>query len=51
MVDQLGVVTLIDFDRAERIHGECNNCADLEVISLLETSTELPVPDLFPYQL
>ncbi|KAJ7789286.1 hypothetical protein B0H14DRAFT_3891954 [Mycena olivaceomarginata] len=39
MVDNSGVVTLIDFDRAEEVYGECRGCPDLEAIALLETST------------
>ncbi|KAJ7885925.1 hypothetical protein B0H14DRAFT_2338516, partial [Mycena olivaceomarginata] len=51
MVDNSGVVTLIDFDRAEEVNGECNDCPDLEVISLLETSTSEadPEPEIIPY--
>jgi hypothetical protein len=51
MVDNSGVVTLIDFDRARRVHGECKNCPDLEVISSLETSEADPEPEILPYQL
>jgi hypothetical protein len=38
MVDNSGVVRLIDFDRAEEVYGECKGCSDLEVISSLEKS-------------
>ncbi|KAF8127785.1 hypothetical protein K438DRAFT_1789767 [Mycena galopus ATCC 62051] len=43
MVDESGAVTLIDFDRAERIHGECKYCSDVEVVELLEMGAELEV--------
>ncbi|KAJ7712210.1 hypothetical protein B0H16DRAFT_1900214 [Mycena metata] len=53
MVDNSGFVTLIDFDRAEEVYGECKGCPDLEVISSLglETSTSAadPEPEIIPY--
>ncbi|KAJ7839670.1 hypothetical protein B0H13DRAFT_158822 [Mycena leptocephala] len=51
MIDNSGDVTLIDFDRAEEVYGECKDCPDLEVISLLETSTREadPEPEIIPY--
>jgi hypothetical protein len=45
MVDNSAVVTLIDFDRAEEVYGECKDCPDLEVISLLETNTNEADPE------
>ncbi|KAJ7501035.1 hypothetical protein B0H11DRAFT_2224875 [Mycena galericulata] len=49
MVNKSGVVTLIDFDRASWVHGECKNCTDLQVMSSLEASIE--EPEILPYQL
>jgi hypothetical protein len=51
MVDNSGVVTLIDFDRAEEVYGECKDCPDLEVISFLETSASEadPEPEIILY--
>ncbi|KAJ7858039.1 hypothetical protein B0H14DRAFT_2749919 [Mycena olivaceomarginata] len=51
MVDNSGAVTLIDFDRAEEVYGECKGCSDLEVISSLETSIRKadPEPEIGSY--
>ncbi|KAJ7858051.1 kinase-like domain-containing protein [Mycena olivaceomarginata] len=51
MVDNSGVVRLIDFDRAEEVYGECKGCSDLEVISSLEKSMSEadPEPEIIPY--
>ena len=51
MVDNSGVVTLIDFDRAEEVYGACKGCPALEVISSLEASTSEadPEPEIIPY--
>jgi hypothetical protein len=51
MVDNSGAVTLIDFDRAEEVYGECKGCSDLEVISTLETSIRKadPEPEIGSY--
>jgi hypothetical protein len=51
MIDNSGVVTFIDFDRAEEVYGECKGCPDLEVISSLETSMSEadPEPEIIPY--
>ncbi|KAJ6553191.1 hypothetical protein B0H19DRAFT_1155908 [Mycena capillaripes] len=45
MVDNSGVVTLIDFDGAERVYGECRDCPDVKVISLLETNMSEADPE------
>ncbi|KAJ7144668.1 hypothetical protein C8R44DRAFT_974059 [Mycena epipterygia] len=39
LVNEQGEVTLIDFDRACRIDGPCENCSDLAVISALARDT------------
>lgn len=36
LVNEEGKVTLIDFDRACRVNGPCQNCSDLALISALE---------------
>lgn len=40
MVNDAGVVTLIDFDRAQWVDGPCLNCIDSEVIASTERETE-----------
>ncbi|KAJ7263259.1 hypothetical protein B0H12DRAFT_1103955 [Mycena haematopus] len=39
MVNDAGVVTLVDFDRARWVDGPCPNCSDFEVLASMERET------------
>ncbi|KAJ7721664.1 hypothetical protein DFH07DRAFT_1067559 [Mycena maculata] len=50
LVNEEGKVTLIDFDRARRINGPCQNCSDLALISALEGDTsDSSGSSIYPY--
>ncbi|KAJ7076529.1 hypothetical protein C8R44DRAFT_863362 [Mycena epipterygia] len=47
MLDKSGILTLIDFDRAKRVDGECTDCTDLRVMSFMEALEE---SEILPYE-
>ncbi|KAJ7824080.1 kinase-like domain-containing protein [Mycena olivaceomarginata] len=42
MVNSAGVITLVDFDRAVKVDGDCRHCPDAEIMEALQECMRAP---------